>query len=49
VGIVTTLIKGDVFNWGQIMDGAGCWARGRSVSMPPDGLHIAGLTARTMG
>ncbi len=22
VGIVTTLIKGDVFNWGQIMTGA---------------------------
>ncbi len=22
VGIITTLIKGDVFNWGQIMTGA---------------------------
>jgi len=46
VGIVTTLIKGDVFNWGQIMTGALLGA------MPPLVIYvflmdyyIAGLTA----
>ncbi len=46
VGIVTTLIKGDVFNWGQIMTGA------LLTAMPPLVLYaflmdyyIAGLTS----
>jgi hypothetical protein len=38
VGIITTLIKGDVFNWGQIMTGALLGARRRSSSTLPDGL-----------
>ena len=32
VGIVTTLIKGDVFNWGQIMTGA---LLGAAPPLPP--------------
>jgi multiple sugar transport system permease protein len=46
VGIITTLIKGDVFNWGQIMTGA------LLAAMPPLVIYaflmdyyIAGLTA----
>ena len=46
VGIITTLIKGDVFNWGQIMTGALLGAA------PPLSIYaflmdyyIAGLTA----
>jgi multiple sugar transport system permease protein len=33
VGIITTLIKGDVFNWGQIITGALLGAHRRSSSM----------------
>ena len=39
VGIVTTLIKGDVFNWGQIMTGALLGARAAAHHLClPDGL-----------
>jgi multiple sugar transport system permease protein len=46
VGIVTSLIKGDVFNWGRIMTGAMLGAAPPPIiyAFPMD-YYIAGLTA----
>jgi multiple sugar transport system permease protein len=46
VGIITSLIKGDVFNWGEIMTGALLGAAPPLViyAFPMD-YYIAGLTA----
>ena len=44
VGIITTLIKGDVFNWGQIMTGALLSAGAFSADKVAHKIHLRGST-----